>query len=87
MQRHRTGNMAGTAKISFERALTVGQSRIFLNFLGPAGVVSAPMPMDERSFVVADKDAERTAVLRTPFSAVDVEDGTDLGVDCGNLSL
>lgn len=57
-----------------ERALTAEASRMLPNFLGPEGVVRAPIPMDERSFVVAVRDAVRTAVLRRAFRDDDVDD-------------
>mmetsp|Transcript_6070 Transcript_6070/g.8663 ORF Transcript_6070/g.8663 Transcript_6070/m.8663 type:complete len:87 (-) Transcript_6070:183-443(-) len=40
------------------------------NCLGPAGVVKAPIPIDDRSFDVAESEAVKTAGFRREFSEV-----------------
>ena len=44
------------------------------NCFGPAGVARAPMPMEERSLAMAEKDAVSTVGFSRPLSDVDDDD-------------
>jgi len=60
-----------------ERALTAWPSRMLPNCFGPAGVARAPMPMEERSLAMAEKDAVSTVGFSRPLSDVDDDDDDD----------
>jgi hypothetical protein len=55
-------------------------SRTLPSCFGPAGVASAPIPMEERSLDVAESDAVRTAGFNTECNSDDDDDDLFIGI-------